>query len=80
MSLTDRIAPLCDLLLGAAYADEHFKEREREAMTWGALIGISNNPTLMEVYQKRNDRWMFLSQRTVHGASYGPTRESVSNK
>jgi ketosteroid isomerase-like protein len=32
------------------------------------------------VYQKRNDRWMFLSQRTVHGASYGPTRESVSDK
>ena len=32
------------------------------------------------VYQKRNDRWMFLSQRTVHGASYGPTQESVSNK
>lgn len=30
MSLTDRIAPLCDLLLGAAYADEHFKERERD--------------------------------------------------
>jgi uncharacterized tellurite resistance protein B-like protein len=30
MSLNDRIAPLCDLLLGAAYADEHFKDRERE--------------------------------------------------
>lgn len=30
MSLTDRIAPLCDLLLGAAYADKQFKERERE--------------------------------------------------
>ena len=30
MSLTDRIAPLCDLLLGAAYADQHFKDRERE--------------------------------------------------
>jgi len=32
------------------------------------------------IYQKRNGRWMFLSQRTVHGASYGPTRESVSEK
>ena len=30
MSLTDRIAPLCDLLLGAAYADQQFKDRERE--------------------------------------------------
>jgi len=32
------------------------------------------------IYQKRNGRWMFLSQRTVHGASYGPSRESVSDK
>ena len=30
MSLTDRIAPLCDLLLGAAYADHQFEDRERE--------------------------------------------------
>ena len=30
MSLDDRIAPLCDLLMGAAYADEEFKDRERE--------------------------------------------------
>lgn len=29
MSLTDRIEPLCDLLLGAAYADKHFADRER---------------------------------------------------
>ncbi len=32
------------------------------------------------IYQRRNGRWVFLSQRTVHGASYGPTRESVSEK
>jgi hypothetical protein len=32
------------------------------------------------VDQKRGDRWLFLSQRTVHGASYGPTRESVSSE
>ena len=30
MSLTDRIVPLCDLLLGAAYADAQFKDRERD--------------------------------------------------
>ena len=30
MALNDRISPLCDLLLGAAYADEDFKDRERE--------------------------------------------------
>jgi uncharacterized tellurite resistance protein B-like protein len=30
MALNDRIASLCDLLMGAAYADEEFKDRERE--------------------------------------------------
>jgi hypothetical protein len=32
------------------------------------------------IYQKRDGHWLFLSQRTVHGASYGPTRESVSDR
>jgi hypothetical protein len=32
------------------------------------------------IYQKQNGRWIFISQRTVHGASYGPTRESVSER
>jgi hypothetical protein len=32
------------------------------------------------IYQRRNGCWIFISQRTVHGASYGPTRESVSEK
>ncbi len=30
MALPDRILPVCDLLLGAAYADDEFKDRERE--------------------------------------------------
>lgn len=30
MALTDRIAPLCDLLLGAAHADQQFQDRERD--------------------------------------------------
>ncbi len=30
MALPDRILAVCDLLLGAAYADEEFKDRERE--------------------------------------------------
>lgn len=29
MALPDRILPLCDLLLGAAYADQRFADRER---------------------------------------------------
>jgi len=32
MSLPDRILPLCDLLLGAAHADQQFRDREREAV------------------------------------------------
>lgn len=32
------------------------------------------------VWQKRGGKWIFLSYRTVHGATYGPTRESVANR
>ena len=32
------------------------------------------------VWQKRDGKWIFLSYRTVHGATYGPTPESVSNR
>src|SRR3569623_2930535 len=30
MAMTDRILPLCDLLLGAAYADKELKDQERD--------------------------------------------------
>lgn len=30
MSISDRILPLCDLLLGAAYADKELKEQEKD--------------------------------------------------
>lgn len=30
MAMTDRILPLCDLLLGAAYADQELKDQERD--------------------------------------------------
>jgi uncharacterized membrane protein YebE (DUF533 family) len=30
MAIADRILPLCDLLLGAAYADEHLDDKERD--------------------------------------------------
>ena len=33
-----------------------------------------------KVYAKRNGQWMYLSHRTVHGATYGLTREDVANK
>ena len=32
------------------------------------------------VYEKQNGKWTFVSHRTVFGPTYGPTRESVSDK
>ncbi len=44
MSLSDRIVPLCDLLLGAAYADKQFKDREREEVT-GMISDLAGSMT-----------------------------------
>ena len=33
-----------------------------------------------KVYAKRNGQWMYLSHRTVHGATYGTKREDVADK
>jgi hypothetical protein len=32
------------------------------------------------VYEKRDGHWLYVSHRTVHGPTRGPTRESVSDK
>ena len=32
------------------------------------------------VYAKRNGQWLYVSHRTVHGPTYGPDRQSVSDK
>ncbi len=40
MTLTDRVIPLCDLLLGAAYADDDFEDRERDEVR-GMLAELS---------------------------------------
>jgi len=32
------------------------------------------------VYEKRDGRWLYVSHRTVHGPTYGPDRQSVSDK
>lgn len=48
MALIDRIAPLCDLLLGAAHADQQFKDREREEVRdmLADLLGAKLPPEL----------------------------------
>jgi hypothetical protein len=32
------------------------------------------------VYAKRDGQWLYVSHRTVHGPTYGPDRQSVSDK
>lgn len=32
------------------------------------------------IYEKREGHWLYLSHRTVHGPTYGPDRQSVSDK
>lgn len=50
MALTDRIGPICDLLLGAAYADQLFKDRERVEVRemLAELLGTAITPALDE--------------------------------
>jgi uncharacterized tellurite resistance protein B-like protein len=51
MALPDRILPVCDLLLGAAYADEEFKDREREEVR-----GMLSDLTGAELSKELEDR------------------------
>lgn len=48
MALSDRISPLCDLLLGAAFADHEFKDREREEVQ-GMLEDLSGGKLSSEL-------------------------------
>ncbi len=47
-SLSDRIGPLCDLLLGAAYADAQFKDGEREEVK-GMLSDLTGGKLTPEI-------------------------------
>ena len=33
-----------------------------------------------KVYARRNGQWIYLSHRTVHGATYGLTKADVADK
>lgn len=59
------------------------------AITYGRYVAqnrISNSDEswfsvwFERVYEKRNGRWLYVSHRTVHGPTYGPNRQSVSDK
>lgn len=51
MALIDRIDPLCDLLLGAAYADQHFKDVERTEVR-DMLADLSGAELTPEIEQR----------------------------
>jgi uncharacterized tellurite resistance protein B-like protein len=48
MALTDRIAPLCDLLLGAAYADRELKDVEDDELR-AMLVDLSGGELTTEL-------------------------------
>jgi Domain of unknown function (DUF4440) len=59
------------------------------AITYGRYIaqGREGNPQrawfsvwFERVYAKRDGHWLYVSHRTVHGPTYGPDRQSVSDK
>jgi hypothetical protein len=59
------------------------------AITYGRYIAQNRigkvNPSWFSVwfervYEKRDGHWLFVSHRTVHGPTYGPDRQSVSDK
>ena len=60
MALSDRIGPLCDLLLGAAYADSKFEDREDEAVrrVLGELAG-ADLPVELEAQMNQFDHEKF---------------------
>ena len=89
-SFHERVARKQDLSLNA---DSVQVEMHRDvAITYGRYVATldgsaARNPDKQwfavwfeRVWQKRGGKWIFLSYRTVHGATYGPTRESVSNR
>ncbi len=53
-SLPDRINPLCDLLLGAAYADKQFADREREEVE-GMLADLAGGTLSAELAERINN-------------------------
>jgi hypothetical protein len=60
------------------------------AITWGRYIaqnrisdpekGAWFSVWFERVYAKRDGHWLYVSHRTVHGPTYGMTRQAVSDK
>ena len=92
--LIDTRQAFSDRVKNKQYLAWHFDSMQAEmhgdvAVTFGRYTATlrGSNPDRAwfavwyeRVWQKREGVWQQLSQRTVHGATYGPTRESVSDK
>jgi hypothetical protein len=92
--LIDTKQAFSDRVKNKQYLEWHYDSQQAEmhgdiAVTFGRYTATlrGSNPERAwfavwyeRVYEKQNGQWMLLSQRTVHGATYGPTRESVSNR
>ncbi|MCX5741209.1 MAG: TerB family tellurite resistance protein [Proteobacteria bacterium] len=67
MALIDRLEPLCDLLLGAAYADDDFKDREQEEVR-GLLEDLVGGelPAQLEIRINTFDAKGFELAATAH--------------
>ena len=59
------------------------------AITYGRYVAQSATPIngkswfsvwFERVYEKRDGHWLYVSHRTVHGPTYGLTREDVANQ
>jgi len=59
------------------------------AITYGHYVAQNRIPApgkawfsvwFERVYEKRDGHWLYVSHRTVHGPTYGPDRQSVSDK
>ena len=59
------------------------------AITYGRYVAQSRTGTpgrmwfsvwFERVYARRDGHWLYVSHRTVHGPTYGPDRQSVSDK
>jgi hypothetical protein len=92
--LIDTRQAFSDRVKNKQYLEWHYDSQQAEmhgdvAVTFGRYTATLKNSDparawfavwYERVYQQQNGVWTMLSQRTVHGATYGPTRESVSDK
>ena len=76
MALSDRIGPLCDLLLGAAHADATFEDREDEAVR-SVLAELAGDdlPVELEAQMNQFDPDKFDLEKTAAAFKTDPVAD-----